>query len=67
MEKHKAWTNLLRKHRDAAIAVAAGNIPSFRHRVQHAWRNAGRSSVLGDQESTRKAVKIGNNMIYWGK
>lgn len=27
---------------------------------------AGRNSVLGSKESIRKAVKIGNNMIYWG-
>lgn len=67
MEKYEAWTDLLCEHRDAAAAVTAGYIPSVRHRVQHTWRYAGRGSVLGGQESTRKAVKIRNNMIYWGK
>lgn len=67
MEKHNARTDLLREHRDAAIAAAAGYIPGLRHRVQHAWWYAGRNSVLGSRESSRKAVKIRNNMIYWGK
>lgn len=67
MEKHKAWTDLFCEHRDAAIAAAAGHIPSVRHRIQHAWRDAWWSSISGSKESTRKAVKIENNMIYWGK
>ena len=37
MEKHKAWPDLLREHRDAAVAASTGDIPSVRHRVQHAW------------------------------
>lgn len=27
-------------YRDAAVAASTGDIPSVRHRVQHAWRYA---------------------------
>lgn len=67
LEVNDKLVDLLCEHRDAAVAVATGDISSVRYRVQHAWRYAGRSSVLGSKESTRKAVKIRNNMIYWGK
>ena len=67
MEKHKAWPDLLREHRDAAVAASTGDIPSVRHRVQHAWRYAWWTVLHSGKESTRKAVKIENNMIYWGK
>ena len=40
MEKHIAWPDLLREHRDAAVAASTGDIPSVSHRVQHAWRYA---------------------------
>ena len=66
MEKHEAWTDLLHEHRDVAVAATTGHIPGIRHRVQHAWWYAGRNSVLGSKKSIRKAVKIGNNIIYWG-
>ncbi len=66
-EKHKAWPDLLREHRDAAVAASTGDIPSVRHRVQHAWRYAWWTVLHSGKESTRKAVKIENNMIYWGK
>lgn len=65
MEKHKAWPDLLREHRDAAVAASTGDIPSVRHRVQHAWRYAWWTVLHSGKESTRKAVKIENNMIYW--
>ena len=67
VEKHKAWPDLLREHRDAAVAASTGDIPSVRHRVQHAWRYAWWTVLHSGKESTRKAVKIENNMIYWGK
>ncbi len=54
-------------HRDAAVAASTGDIPSVRHRVQHAWRYAWWTVLHSGKESTRKAVKIENNMIYWGK
>ena len=50
-----------------ACAIACGDIPSVRHRVQHAWRYAWWTVLHSGKESTRKAVKIENNMIYWGK
>ena len=67
MEKHKAWAVLFCKHRDVAIAAASGYIPGVRHRVQHAWWNARWTGIFGSKESSRKGVKIRNNMIYWGK
>lgn len=54
-------------YRDAAVAASTGDIPSVRHRVQHAWRYAWWTVLHSGKESTRKAVKIENNMIYWGK
>lgn len=53
--------------RDVAVAASTGDIPSVRHRVQHAWRYAWWTVLHSGKESSRKAVKIENNMIYWGK
>lgn len=64
MEKHKTWVCVFCEHRDVAVVAATGNIPSVRYRVQHAERYAGRTGISGSQESSRKAVKIRNNMIY---
>lgn len=58
---------LTHQYRDAAVAASTGDIPSVRHRVQHAWRYAWWTVLHSGKESTRKAVKIENNMIYWGK
>lgn len=64
---HRLKEDGYKVYRDAAVAASTGDIPSVRHRVQHAWRYAWWTVLHSGKESTRKAVKIENNMIYWGK
>ena len=66
-EAHIFNTPAMQIAADAAVAASTGDIPSVRHRVQHAWRYAWWTVLHSGKESTRKAVKIENNMIYWGQ